>query len=72
MCSSDLGRETFRLRGLRDGLKRGGRLVLDVIRPNGETVSAEVDLNLETDNDIRVLRAGGLLPVLLREFAAAG
>jgi aconitate hydratase len=66
------GREMYRLRGLRDGLKRGGRLTLDVIRQNGETASAEVDLNLETDNDIRVLRAGGLLPVLLREFAAAG
>ena len=65
------GREQFRVRGLRDGLAVGGRLALDIIRDNGRTDSVSVDLRLETDNEIRVLRAGGLLPVLLGELTAA-
>jgi aconitate hydratase len=65
------GREQFRLRGLRDGLAVEGRLTLDIIRESGKIESVPVDLSLETDNEIRILRAGGLLPVLLHEFAAA-
>jgi aconitate hydratase len=62
------GRERFRLSGLGDGLAVGGRLTLDVFRESGETDTVAVDLCLETDNEIRVLRAGGLLPVLLDEL----
>jgi aconitate hydratase len=65
------GREQFRVRGLRDGLSVGGKLSLDIIRENGQSDSVSVDLNLETDNEIHVLRAGGLLPVLLQELTAA-
>jgi aconitase A len=65
------GREQFRLRGLRDGLAVAGRLALDITRDNGEAETVPVDLSLETDNEIRILRSGGLLPVLLREFTAA-
>jgi len=66
------GREEFRLRGLSDGLEVGGRLMLDIVREDGATDSIEVDLNVVSDAEIRTLRAGGLLPVLLHEFAAAG
>jgi aconitase A len=59
------------VRGLRDGLAVGGRLALDIIREDGRTDTVSVDPRLETDKEIRVLRAGGLLPVLLRELAAA-
>jgi aconitate hydratase len=65
------GREQFRLRGLRDGLMPGGRLALDVVRASGSTETVGVDLNLEADGEVRVLRSGGLLPTLLGEFAAA-
>jgi aconitate hydratase len=66
------GREQFRVRGLRDGFRPGGRLALDIIRQNGTTDTVSVDLNLEADKEVRVLRSGGLLPTLMREFAAAG
>jgi aconitase A len=59
------------VRGLRDGLAVGGQLALDIIRENGQTDTANVGLSLETDNEIRVWRAGGLLPVLLHELTAA-
>jgi aconitate hydratase len=65
------GREQFHLRGLRDGLRPGGRLLLDIIREDGRTESVTVDLNLEAENEVRVLRTGGLLPTLLRELASA-
>jgi aconitate hydratase len=64
------GREQFRVRGLRQGFSVGGKLSLDIIRENGRADTVSVDLNLETDKEIRVLRAGGLLPVLLQEFTA--
>jgi aconitase A len=66
------GREQFRLRGLRDGLRPGGRLVLDIIREDGKIDTVSVDLNLEADKEVRVLRSGGLLPTLMGELAAAG
>jgi aconitate hydratase len=65
------GHEQFRVSGLRDGLAVGGQLALDIIRENGQTDTANVGLSLETDNEIRVWRAGGLLPVLLHELTAA-
>ncbi len=46
---------------------RGRRLA----RESGATDTASVALSLEADNEIRALRSGGLLPVLLHEFAAA-
>jgi aconitate hydratase len=64
------GRELFRLRGLRGALAVGGRLALDIVRENGAIDTAEVDLCVETDNEIRMLRAGGLLPILLDELTA--
>jgi len=65
------GREQFRVRGLRDGLSVGGQLALDIIRENGQTDTVSVGLSLETGNEIRVLRTGGLLPVLLHELTTA-
>jgi aconitase A len=65
------GREQFRVRGLRDGLSVGGQLALDIIRENDQIDTVSVDLSLETDNEIRILRAGGLLPVLLHELTTA-
>ncbi len=65
------GREQFLLRGLRDGLRPGGRLALDVVRHDGPSDTVSVDVNLDADAEVRVLRSGGLLATLLREFAAA-
>jgi aconitate hydratase len=65
------GHEQFRVHGLRDGLSVRGKLSLDIIRENGRSDTVSVDLNLETGNEIHVLRAGGLLPVLLQELTAA-
>jgi aconitate hydratase len=65
------GRERFRLGGLRDGLSVGGRLQLEIVRENSAAETVPVIVNLETGNEIHILRTGGLLPFLLREFAAA-
>ena len=65
------GREKFRLRGLRDGLSVGGRLQLEILREARAAETVPVIVNLATDNEIHILRNGGLLPFLLSEFAAA-
>ena len=59
------------MRGLRDGLAVGGQLALDIIRESGEVDTVVVDVSLETDKELHVLRRGGLLPVLLHELTAA-
>ena len=65
------GRERFRLTGLRDGLSPGGRLHLEIIRDTGAPETVPVDINVETENEIQILRVGGLLSSLLQEFTAA-
>jgi aconitate hydratase len=66
------GRERFRLRGLRHGVVVGGELHLDVVRENGGVDTVVVDVSLDTDKELRVLRRGGLLPLLLHELTAVG
>ena len=63
------GRETFGLRGLAEGIALGGTLWLDVRREGGSMDTIEVGIDLETEREQRLLRAGGLLPILLNELA---
>ena len=62
------GRETYRLRGLDDGVAPGGKLALDVHREDGSIDTIEVGIDLETARERQLLRAGGLLPILLGEL----
>ncbi len=66
------GRERFRLRGLRRGVAVGGALDLDIMREDGVTDTVVVDVSLESEKELHVLRRGGLLPLLLHELTAAG
>jgi aconitate hydratase len=65
------GREQYRLRGLSKGMSPNGKVDLDIIREDGRIESTQAAVLLEADNEVRILRAGGLLPVLLQEFAMA-
>ena len=65
------GREQFRLSGMQRGITVGGQLSLDILRYEGASETIAVNLCLETENEVRVLRAGGLLPVLLDQLTAA-
>jgi aconitate hydratase len=64
------GRERYRLRGLQGGVAVGGRLVLDLMRENGGTDAVVVDVSLDTDKELDILRRGGLLTLLLHELTA--
>jgi aconitate hydratase len=66
------GRETYRLRGLNAGIAVGGVLSLDVTRESGAVETVRVGIDLETERERHLLRAGGLFSVLLRELAADG
>jgi aconitate hydratase len=64
------GRERFRLRGLRHGVAVGGELALDIMRENGAADTVAVDVCVDSDKELLVLRQGGLLPLLLHELTA--
>jgi aconitate hydratase len=66
------GRERFRLRGLRRGVAAGGEVDLDIVRENGAADTVVVEVSLDSEKELYVLRRGGLLPLLLHELTAAG
>ncbi len=65
------GTETFRLRGLDQGVKVGGRIELDIEREGRAAATVVLDMRLETEREREVLLSGGLLSVLLGDLSAA-
>ncbi len=65
------GADTFRLRGLDQGLKVGGKLELDIERDGRTIQSVTLDVRLDTPRETDVLTAGGLLSVLFGDLSAA-
>jgi len=61
------GRETFSVEGITDGFQPGGKVTLVIERENGETERVTVVSRLDTFEDVRYFRSGGLLPQLLIE-----
>ncbi len=61
------GHERFRLSGL-ECISKSSALKLHIDRENNRTDTISVGLNLETENEISILRAGGMLQILLHEF----
>jgi len=67
------GDETYSVRGL-DPLNRGetiSRVSVDVVRPNGERLSFEVRLRIDTPTEAEYYRHGGVLNFVLRQLAQA-
>ena len=65
------GADSYRLRGLDQGLKVGGNLELDVERDGRTVVTVTLDVRLDTQREADVLKAGGLLSVLFGDLSAA-
>ncbi|MGB9800804.1 MAG: aconitate hydratase AcnA [Thermanaerothrix sp.] len=70
------GEETYDLLGLAENLHPGGRVQVRARRADGSEVHFDVLLRLDTANEIRYYRQGGLLPAVLNALmgqeAAAG
>jgi aconitate hydratase len=62
------GNARVRLRGLRSGLALGGIIAVDVLHENGATATFDATLDVVTEEEVAILRAGGLLKVLLAQF----
>jgi aconitate hydratase len=60
----------FRLRGLRNGITLGGMVGVDVLRRDGAPDHFAAALDVVTQNEIDILRAGGLLPMLIGTILA--
>jgi aconitate hydratase len=66
------GSERLRVRGLRSGIVPGGVITVDVIRDDADTpMTFSATLAVWTEQEAAVLRAGGLLNVLLAELSEA-
>ena len=61
------GRETFSVEGITDDFQPGAKVTLVIERENGETERVTVVSRLDTFEDVRYFRNGGLLPQLLIE-----
>jgi aconitate hydratase len=64
------GNVRFRLRGLRQGIALEGSISVDVLQNDGETVTLSASLDVLTAQEVKALRAGGLMNVLIRQFLA--
>jgi aconitate hydratase len=64
------GSAVFTLRGLRSGIALGGGIAVDVLRGDGSTLTFDAALDVLAEQEVAILRAGGLLPVLLKRFGA--
>ncbi|PWT90926.1 MAG: aconitate hydratase [Proteobacteria bacterium] len=66
------GSERLRLRGLRSGIAPGGVIAVDILRNDADApMTFNATLAVWTEQEADVLRAGGLLSVLLAELSAA-
>jgi aconitase A len=63
-------RARLRLRGLRSGIACGGTIAVDVVHTDGATVTFDAALDVLTEQEIVILKAGGLLPILLAQSLA--
>ncbi|AVE03809.1 Fe/S-dependent 2-methylisocitrate dehydratase AcnD [Pseudomonas palleroniana] len=61
------GREMFSVEGIGDDFQPGGKVTLVIERENGDTERVTVVSRLDTFEDVRYFRSGGLLPQLLIE-----
>ncbi|MBU4631558.1 aconitate hydratase [Pseudomonas chlororaphis] len=65
------GHELFSVEGIPDDFEPGARVTLVIERENGQTQRVAVTSRLDTFEDVRYFRSGGLLPQLLTESLKA-
>lgn len=62
------GEETFSLKGIDGNFQPGDTLTLSITRPDGQTRDVRVKCRLDTFEEVRFFRSGGLLPQLRNEY----
>ena len=63
------GREVLHIEGVREGLAGGGTAKVRAIADNGSEKSFEVQLRVDTPQEVEYYRNGGILPYVLRQIA---
>jgi aconitate hydratase len=63
------GTEVYHLRGLNDSITPRQKLMLEIVRDNGEKLSVPVILRIDTPIEVDYYRHGGILPYVLRQIA---
>jgi aconitate hydratase len=65
------GRETYDIKGIRQGLRPGQTLGVQVTRDDGSTITFDAICRIDTPIEIEYYRHGGILPYVLRLLARA-
>jgi aconitate hydratase len=63
------GKEVFHIEGVREGLEGGNRAKVRAVAQDGGEKSFEVQLRVDTPQEIEYYRKGGILPYVLRQLA---
>jgi aconitate hydratase len=63
------GKEVLHVEGVREGLGGSGRANVGAVSPDGAEKSFEVQLRVDTPQEIEYYRNGGILPYVLRQLA---
>jgi aconitate hydratase len=63
------GKEVLHIEGVREGLGGSGRAKVRAVVPDGTEKSFEVQLRVDTPQEVEYYRNGGILPYVLRQLA---
>ena len=66
------GRETFGVTGIADGLTPRGQATVRAVAPDGATQEFSVTVRIDTPEELRYYRHGGILPYVLRQLVTDG
>ena len=66
------GDEVFDITGVAAAISNQGRLKVQARRPSGTAIIFEVQVRVDTPQEVEYFRNGGILPYVLRQLAAPG
>jgi aconitate hydratase len=66
------GDEKVTIKGLAQGLKPRAMMIVEILRADGSTASAQVQCRIDTLDELDYYRSGGIMPYVLRHLAKVG
>ncbi len=65
------GTESFTVSGVAEGLAGSGKAIVSAVAEDGSVKTFEVQIRIDTPQEIEYYRSGGILPYVLRQIAGA-
>ena len=65
------GEEVFDITGVPEAVQKAGRVRVTARRPSGSAVLFEVQIRVDTPQEVEYYRNGGILPYVLRQLSSS-